>query len=88
MSATNVRVIKEIKFGAENSVYFRFQGRSDLVEAKVLDIQKNAIGEPSFILLDRLIHKHGEDYFHVKKGELWDGNFRVSGCYVSCLSRG
>ena len=88
MSDGNVRVIKELKISEDDdTLYIRFRGKTDLVEAKILELKKDANGEPISILLDRLIHKHDETSFYLNLNNRWQDSFMLSGCYVSCMTR-
>lgn len=62
----------------ENDASFRRWGRSEPVVAKVLGVTRNAQGEVSHVVLDRIVHKPGEKQFI---------GWNVRGAVVSELTR-
>lgn len=88
MTTKTTRVIKQLKITDSNEVFIRLRGSSELINAKILDMKTGEFGEITYLLLDRLIHRQGEDQFDVDlEGAGYQNPFMLAGCYVSELSR-
>lgn len=87
MSSKSNRVIKQFSISEDNRVYIRFQGVSNLIEAKVLELKLDDQGNYKSILLDRIIHRSHEDYFECFFDSGWKKGFYVTGAFVSELTR-
>jgi len=88
MESYTQRVIKDIKFNPETNIaIFRFQGKSNSIEAKVLEYTKNDEGQLLSLVLDRLIHQPSENGFKVFINKKWECSFSISGCITSELKR-
>jgi hypothetical protein len=87
MSNKQSRVIKQMRISEDNTLYIRFKGTTNLIEAKILELKIDEQDKPYYILLDRLIHKQDETNFESHIENNWTTGFNVSGCFVSCLTR-
>jgi hypothetical protein len=87
MSNKQNRVIKQMRISEDNTLYIRFRGTTNLIEAKILELKKDEQDKPYYILLDRLIHKQDESSFESHIEDNWGAVFNLSGCFVSCLTR-
>lgn len=82
------RMLKLIRLGENDSVYFQFKGSSRLLEARALDVKLSDQGDIMGLLLDRLIHQSHETHFDVTPMVgCVESSYKVSGCYVTELSR-
>ena len=87
MSTDNARVIKQLTIGADNTIYIRFRGSSNLVEAKALEIDLDEQGEVKYLLLDRIIHRPAEQRYECNIDDTWKKGFNIAGCFVTELTR-
>jgi len=83
----NNRVIKQFKLGEDHMIFIRFRGSSKIISAKALDVKKDDDGQVIYAVLDRLIHKPEETALECEFDDTLQNNFKVSGCYVTELSR-
>jgi len=84
MSTQNSRNIKLLSVSNDHTVFIRFQGSSDLMEMKALEVKQDNAGNIEYMILDRKIHSN-EEMLHLQSENKIVRSFSVSGAYVTEL---
>lgn len=77
------RTIKKLLIGDDGTITLRFKGASQLVAAKALEMQRNAEGNPTYLCLDRLIHRPQEEVIRADIADSSLASIEVSGCIAT-----
>lgn len=85
----NSRTLRQFRVSTDNEVTLRLSGSSRHLTAKALEVKRDDNGLITYVCLDRLIHRHGEEGFKVmldsgeQIGSL--GQVETKGCFATEL---
>lgn len=85
----NSRTLRQFKVSSQNEVTLRLSGSSRHIKARAVEIIRNDQGLITYVCLDRLIHRQGEEGFRVdldsgeQVGAL--GAVETRGCFATEL---
>lgn len=80
---TSQRTLKKLLIGEDGSTTLRFKGASQLVSARALEVQRDSDGNPTYVCLDRLIHKPHEEALRADTPDAQLASVEVSGCVAT-----
>jgi hypothetical protein len=82
---TNIsqRTLKKMLLGDDVTVTLRFKGASQMVAAKALDVQYDSEGNPTYLCLDRLVHRAFEELISADIPDSRLVSVSVSGCVAT-----